>query len=74
MNIKGKVTLDVHELAAILSNEHDGEQAAFFNTFFKALKVNCESNWNYQMQMTSIFGHLTKQTLEALAFMAGDEE
>ncbi len=49
--IQSKSYIDMKSLAADLAAGDAEDQAFFFNTFFDALKVNCEDLYRFNMQL-----------------------
>jgi len=69
--IEGKFCINIDDFASSLANSNDTEQAKFFNIFFKALRINCESSYNFDMQLHSINRHIsdrTKKSMELITF------
>jgi len=71
--MKTKFNIDVEEIAESLANTDDLEMGKFFNTFFKALRVNCESPYNFDMQLHAINKNLTKRSLESIEFLTFED-
>jgi hypothetical protein len=69
-SIKIKTKISIEDLAADFSSSSDNEQAAFLNIFFKALRVNCESQYHYEMQLTSIRRKMTDQAQVACEYLS----
>ena len=59
--ISVKTKIDIEDLAADFAASGDAEQARFLNIFFKALRINCESQYRYEMQLTYIRNNLSEQ-------------
>lgn len=62
------------EVAMDLANESDEIQALFFNTFFKALRVNCLDEFRTQMQLCNIDDNLTLESKERIKFLGAGNE
>lgn len=71
MNINIK-DIDIIEIADKLSNASDDEQALFFNTFSKALLVNCETHFRRDMQLANIYAKLNSETKRDMLHLAED--
>jgi N-acetylmuramic acid 6-phosphate (MurNAc-6-P) etherase len=68
-----RLTLDVEELAAALADSDDHKQSEFLNTFFKALRINCGSNYNFDMQLHAINKKLNDRSLESVKFLTFED-
>jgi len=72
--ISVKTKIDIEDLAADFAASGDTEQAAFLNLFFKALRVNCESEYRYEMQLTHIRKKLDQKAQSACEYLAPMED
>jgi len=74
MKLTDKFEIDIDDMAAALANSGDEEQALFFNVFFKALRINCETPFRFDTQLCNIDTKLSKQCKTALNFITFEEE
>lgn len=74
MKIAVNTDIDVKEFAALLGRQSDMEQSAFFNTFFEELRKGCETEYKTNMQLHSLGGKLSMESMQSLATMFFTEE
>lgn len=65
--------VDFNTVAGMLASEDDHTQAAFFDTFVKALGVECETKWRVEVQVASIIDCANDDTKAALLWNSQDE-
>lgn len=68
-----KFSIDVVDMAAALANSGDKEQAEFFNVFFKALRINCETPFRFDTQLSMIDVLLHAPAKTAMKFITYEE-
>lgn len=72
--IQAKTYIDLESIAASLSSADADEQALFLNTFFDALKVNCEDLYRFNMQLGYILKQSTHNSKLAYEFLGSDND
>ena len=72
--MKSMFDIDVTEMAEALADSDDIEQSKFLNTFFYALRINCRSQYNFDMQLHSINRLLNERSLESMKLITFDDE
>lgn len=64
--------VDIEGMAASLANGDADEQALFLMVFFKALKLNCEDVYRFNIQLTYIRQEIEeKYNIESNIFFSG---
>jgi hypothetical protein len=70
---KGRI-IDYETVAALLANESDEEQGAFFKVFIKELKSQCKTTHNTQMQLAHINDKLNDEEKELISMLGYKED
>jgi len=65
--------VDYKTVAALLANESDEEQTAFFKTFLKELRAVCRTNYNAEMQLAGVNQQLTDEEKELIGMLGYKE-
>lgn len=73
MSVESNFNIDVNDMAEALADSGDVEQAKFFNTFFKALRINCRTPFRFDTQLCNIYSKLDERSKEACKFLTFDE-
>jgi hypothetical protein len=71
--MKTRLNIEVEELAESLANTDDIEMGKFLNVFFKALRVNCGSSYNFDMQLHAINRQLNARSLESMKIVTFED-
>lgn len=71
--MKQGLIIDYQTVAALLANESDEEQVAFFKTFLKELKGVCRTNYNAEMQLAGVNRQLTDDEKELIGMLGFKE-
>ena len=71
--ISGKINLVTAEVAEMLAASSDEEQGEFFNVFFKALRINCETPFRYDTQLCNIYAKMNDRSKEACKFLTFED-
>lgn len=72
--MESTLNIDPEELGAALADSDDNDQAKFFNTFFYAMRINCRSQYNFDMQLHSINRLLNDRSLESMKLITFEDE
>jgi hypothetical protein len=65
--------IDYKTVAALLANESDEEQTAFFKTFLAELRSVCRTNHNAEMQLAGVNQQLTDEEKELIGMLGYKE-
>ena len=66
--------VDYETVAALLANESDEEQGAFFKVFIKELKAQCKTNHNAEMQLAHVNNKLSDEEKELISMLGYKEK
>lgn len=73
--VRGKFTIDIEDFADSLASEGADQQGLFFDIFFKALAVNCETPYKFDMQLSYLIGEVkSPYAIKAIKFLQFEEE
>jgi len=72
--MKIKTEISIEDFAVYLAESDDKEQAEFFNVFFKALRMSCETAYHFNQQKTAIAFLLNERAKESCNLMGFDDE
>ena len=71
--MKTKLNIEIEEIAEALASSSDIEMGQFFNFFFKGLRINCESDYRFDMQLHAIESRLSSRAKNAMKLITFED-